>query len=309
MKIWIMILLLASPVFGQDVMSAVYHDNVVMVVDGSGSMNDRWSGTDDRKMDIAKVAMKTVLATVNENTQIGIVVFSGGRTTWIYPLGPKNDAALTEAIDNIGCGGGTPLGTNIKTGADALIEQRQKQFGYGSYRLLIVTDGQASGWGEEDKMKEYTPLVIARGINVDVIGVDMGGEHALAKIVGDNYRAADNPASLTKAIKEVFAEVDRKDADDSAKDFELLEGLDPALAKEMIGALAKPQNHPIGTNPPAPQLQRSDASPSSSASPAANYGDPVNVDTGNRSPWIFGGVVAFVVLAIVVGKGITRNHF
>ncbi|KKK99075.1 hypothetical protein LCGC14_2636390, partial [marine sediment metagenome] len=185
MRICIAILLLASPVLGQDITS-VYRDNVVMVVDGSGSMNENWSGTRNNKMDIAKEAMRTVLTTVNENTQIGIVVFNGGRTTWVYPLGPKNDNALMEAIDSIQTGGGTPLGTNIKTGADALIKQRQKQFGYGSYRLLIVTDGQASGWGEENKMKEYTPEVIARGINVDVIGVDMGEEHALAKIVGDN---------------------------------------------------------------------------------------------------------------------------
>ncbi len=303
MKICIAILLLASPVLGQDVTS-VYHDNVVIVVDGSGSMNENWSGTSNNKMDIAKDAMRTVLTTVNENTQIGIVVFNGGTTTWVYPLGPKNDAALMEAIDSIKTGGGTPLGTNIKTGADALMEQRQKQFGYGSYRLLIVTDGAASGWGEEGKMKEYTPLVIARGISVDVIGVDMGEEHALAKIVGDNYRAADDPAALTKAIKEVFAEVDRKDGDDSATDFELLEGLDPALAKEMIGALAKPHNHPIGSKSPQPSpqpQQRSEASPSTAAVDASS---PADVLTG--LVWAFGGVGALVLL-IVVGKGVIRN--
>ncbi len=298
MRICIAILLLASPVLGQDRdVTSVYRDNVVMVVDGSGSMNDTWSGTDKRKMDIAKDAMRTVLATVNDNTQIGIVVFNGGRTTWVYPLGPRNDAALAKAIDSIQTGGGTPLGTNIKTGADELIAQRQKQFGYGSYRLLIVTDGQASGGGEEGKMKKYTPEVMARGISVDVIGVDMGEEHALAKIVGPNYRAADNPGALTKAITAVFAEVDRKSADDSAKDFELLQGLDPALAKEMIGALAKPHNHPIGSQP-FPQ-QRSDASTPDSAESVV----------AERTPlfWIAGGI-AFVVI-IVIGKGVSRSNY
>ena len=295
MRICIAILLLASPVLGQDVTSAVYHDNVVMVVDGSGSMNDYWSGTRNNKMDIAKDAMRTVLTTVNENTQIGIVVFNGSRTTWVYPLGPKNDAALMGAIDSIQTGGGTPLGTNIKTGADELIAQRQKQFGYGSYRLLIITDGQASGWGEEQKMVEYTPEVMARGINVDVIGVDMGEEHVLAEIVGDNYRAADDPEALTKAITEVFAEVNRKDAGDSAEDFKLLEGLDPSLAKEMIRALVKPHNHPIGAKPPQPQ-QRSE-------SPAT----PATIPARHRTlVWIFAGIG---VVAILLGiKSINRRH-
>ena len=289
-KIWIPVLLLASPVFGQDATSAVYYDNVVMVVDASGSMGYDWTGTNTEKMDIAKDAMKTVLSKIGENTRIGIVVFGRGGTEWVYPLGPKNNQALTEAIDNIRVGGGTPLGTYIKKGADALVLQRQKQFGYGSYRLLIVTDGEASGSGEAKKMKTYTQEIIARGINVDVIGVDMGEEHALAKIVGDNYRAADDPASLTKAITAVFAEVNRQDADDPADNFELLEGLDPNLAKQMIGALAKPRNHPIGTNPKL--------NISSSA-------EPDTFDPASLVKWFLGGAggIIFVIAMVKIFSG------
>lgn len=293
--IWILILFLVAPALGQDATSAVYHDNVVMVVDASGSMGDRWSGTNNRKMDIAKQAMKTVLSQVDEKTQIGIVQFGSG-ADWIYPLGPLNYETITQAIDSIETGGGTPLGTYIKKGADALILQRQKQFGYGSYRLLIVTDGQASGSGEERKMNEYTPEIIARGINVDVIGVDMGKEHALARIVGDNYRAADNPAALTKAITEVFAEVSRT-GDGGKEDFELLEGLDPALAKDMIGALARPQNHPIGTKPKPKPKPKGDASSSADWNNNPDQADKFN------SMWIFGGLSLIVILAIVTIRG------
>jgi len=297
--IWILVLLMASSVFGQDPTSAVYHDNVVMVVDGSGSMRDAWTGIGEEKMALAKRAMKTVLSKIDANTQIGIVVFNGGNSTWVYELGPKNDAALIAAIDSIQTGGGTPLGTNIKLGADTLIAQRQKQFGYGSYRLLIVTDGAASGFGEESKMNEYTPEVIARGINVDVIGVDMGKEHSLAKIVGSNYRTADNPESLEKAITEVFAEVS-KTGDGGAADFELLQGLDPNLAKEMIGALAKPQNHPIGEKPPAPPKPENRQS---SAAPAQDYdwnANPPVTPKGIGLFTILGGGAGIVVLVLVI---------
>ena len=290
-----LILLMAAPALGQDSTSAVYHDNVVMVVDASGSMGYDWSGTNNAKMPIAKKAMKTVMGTVSENTQIGIVVFGRVSDAWVYPLGPKNNEALERAIDSIGTGGGTPLGTYIKKGGDALVQQRQKQFGYGSYRLLIVTDGAASGGGEERMMKDYTAEIISRGINVDVIGVDMGAEHALAKIVGDNYRAADNPDSLTKAITAVFAEVS-KTGDGGAADFELLEGLDPALAKDMIGALAKPQNHPIGEKP------RLNAQ-SSNNDPDVEF----NSTDSLRTMWLLGGALLFVCL-IAGGKAVFGSH-
>lgn len=291
----ILILLMAAPALGQDATS-VYHDNVVMVVDASGSMGYDWSGTSNTKMPIAKKAMKAVLATVSENTQIGIVVFGQVSDAWVYPLGPKNDEALERAIDSIGTGGGTPLGTYIKKGADALVQQRQKQFGYGSYRLLIVTDGDASGGSEERMMKDYTEEIISRGINVDVIGVDMGDEHALARIVGDNYRAADNPESLTKAITEVFAEVS-KTGDGGKADFELLEGLDPALAKDMIGALANPQNHPIGEKP-RPKLNIQSSAAEQVESPAEF-----------RPLWLFGGlgIGAIVVIVLIRVTG-GRNY-
>ena len=289
--LWTLVLLVvAAPVFGQDSTSAVYRDNVVIVVDASGSMGYNWpspdaAGKTQTKMVIAKSAIKTVLSTIGENTQIGIIVFGRVKDAWVYPLGAKNTEAINTAIDSIITGGNTPLGTYIKSGADALIQQRQKQFGYGSYRLLIVTDGDADGGSETTKMNRYTEEIIARGITVDVIGVDMGTTHALAKIVGPNYRAADDPKSLTKAITEVFAEISRK-KDDSTADFKSLEGLDPALAKNMIEALAKPQNYPIGEKPKPVSLK----APSS----ALVNDSPANVGI------VLGGIAVLIVISLVI---------
>ena len=50
-------LLIASQAQAQ---TDLYHDNVVVVVDGSGSMGDSFRGTKQEKMALAKEALKTV---------------------------------------------------------------------------------------------------------------------------------------------------------------------------------------------------------------------------------------------------------
>lgn len=291
MRAWILPLLFAASAIAQE--SDVYHKNVVMVVDASGSMAGGWSGTGQTKMDVAKEAMKTVLHQLGDETQVGIVVFGRVKNRWIYPLALKNNNAIEDAIDSIQTGGGTPLGTYIKVGADALVEQRAKQFGYGSYRLLIITDGEADSGSETRKMKEFTEEIVSRGINVNVIGAAMAKQHALAQIVGDhNYRAANDPQALQTAIQEVFAEVSKQDANDAASSFDLLEGLDPLLAKDMIGALAKPQNHPIGEQPSF------DAPPRNKK--LISQGNPADSDTGMGA----GSILVVVVIGIVVLGGI-----
>ena len=84
----------------------------------------------------------------------------------------------------------------MKRGADALLKAREKQFGYGTYRLLIVTDGEA---GDPRLVESFTPDIISRGITIDVIGVEMPSRHTLATRV-HSYRNANDPESLRQAI-------------------------------------------------------------------------------------------------------------
>ena len=77
----------------------------------------------------------------------------------------------------------------MKQGADALLDARKKQFGYGTYRLLVVTDGETDDAGLVDG---YTPDIISRGITIDAIGVEMQSQHTLATMV-HSYRSADDP--------------------------------------------------------------------------------------------------------------------
>ena len=213
-------------------------DNVIVVVDASGSMGTPMGGTD--RMSVAREALKQVLGQVPESTHIGVLVFPRG--DWVYPLGSRVEQRLNTAIDSIRSGGGTPLGSYMKRGADALLEARKKQFGYGTYRLLVVTDGEAN---DRNLVEGYTPDIISRGITIDVIGVDMESEHTLATKV-HTYRSADNPDSLRQAITEVFAEVSSADTGQTDEDaFELIADLPKQTASEMLKSLSTTGNDPI----------------------------------------------------------------
>jgi uncharacterized protein YegL len=232
----------AGPAAGQD------RNNVVIVLDASGSMNEALRGSHIVKMAAAKAALKEVLKQVPADTQIGLLVFSAveNRNGWLYPLGPRDDTRLMRAIDVPIPGGHTPLGRFIKIGADRLLEERRRQFGYGSFRLLVVTDGEAN---DPELVERHVPEVIARGITLDVIGVDMAKAHTLATRV-HSYRRADNPESLKRAIAEVFAELADTGTDSAtAEAFDILSGIPDETAAAMLGALAASGNHPIAEAP------------------------------------------------------------
>ncbi|MDP7420710.1 MAG: VWA domain-containing protein [bacterium] len=227
---------------------SVYIDNVVIVLDASGSMNVWMNNSSLSKMDVAKSALLDVLQHIPDSTNIGLLVFSGHGVDdeWVYPLGPRDDAKLTRAIKSPQPAGGTPLGEYIKKGTNRLLDARNSQHGYGSYRLLIVTDGEAT---DKHLVEIYTPEVIARGITVDVIGVNMAGDHTLATKV-HSYRRANDPAALRQAIAEVFAEVSDSDAGGVAEEeaFEIIKSIPGEIAMSMLETLSASGNYPIGKN-------------------------------------------------------------
>lgn len=242
------LIVLACVCQSRSVLAQTYVDNVVIVLDASGSMDDSLGSV--RKIDAAKVALKEVLKQIPATVHVGLVVFSADNVPngqeWIYPLGPRDEAKLTTAINLPKPGGGTPLGAFMKIGADRLLQERQKQFGYGTYRLLAVTDGEAT----DGKLYEkYAPDIMSRGITLDVIGVGMNHDHPLAK-QSHSYRAANDPAALKKAIAEVMAEIGKsKDgavSGDVEEGYRMISALPDGFAEAAIKALSDSGNQPIG---------------------------------------------------------------
>lgn len=230
--------LIASLIVSSTLMAAQL--NVVVVLDASGSMADSFSGNRNiSKMEAAKSALNSVLSNLPKDSNIGVVVLP--RDGWIYPLGPLDSTKLREAINSVSPGGGTPLGQYMKSGANSLLELRQKNK-YGTYKLIVVTDGESS-----DNIT--TPLtgaygILSKGIKVEAIGVDMDSDHTLATQVP--YRSANNPDELTNAVRAVLAE---SSGGDHSEDYEIIASLDPKICFAALQALSENDNNPIGMKP------------------------------------------------------------
>lgn len=263
-------------------MSSAFGDlltnNVVVVLDSSGSMSSKMGTSSMKKMDAAKEALIEVLKQTPADTQIGLLVFSAksSEEEWLYPLGPRDDERLIQAIRLPVPGYKTPLGEYIKKGADRLLKEREKQFGYGTYRLLIVTDGEAD---DPELVDRYVRDTRTRGVVIDAIGVDMDQAHTLATQV-HSYRSANDPQSLKQAVSEVFAEVAGDASDGTALEFfELIAPLPDELAQGMLKALSAVDNSPVGRSedPSSGQGPGTGVLPGSSSSSAQPGPKPFNV--------------------------------
>lgn len=218
-------------------------DNIIIVLDASGSMNEKMKG--ERRLDVAKRSLLAVLQQVPPTTNVGILVFSGAGKTgawWLAPLGALDLPRVQRELASLQPNGGTPLGESMRVAADTLLEQRGKQLGYGTFRVLMLTDGEAS---DQQLVEKHLPLMLQRGLRLDVIGMDMKQGHSLATRV-NSYRAAGSGQELTGAINEVFAEVAStgKDATDPEL-YGLVSSLSSEGALGVIGALKPSGNEPL----------------------------------------------------------------
>lgn len=240
--------------FAQDTKTDLYADNIIIVFDASASMGDS-IGTGDRsiKIAVAKSSLRQVVAKLRDNTNIGLFVFGNVSNTNPVPIAPKNVKNLNYAIDNIKDGGGTPLGEFIEKAANQLLQQRQKNLGYGRYKILVVTDGEAT---DRNKMASVAPEVLKRNLSLDVIGVGMTSEHQLAKM-STSYRAANDTDALNKALQDIVAETPAKvkDVSGSDNDFDLIKGLSDEQAKTIILTLGNTENQPLFEKPKAFEIE------------------------------------------------------
>jgi hypothetical protein len=188
--------------------------NFYFIFDGSGSMRDPLSsdcGGDQnfsRKLDGAKWAVAEFLKKVPSDVNLGLYVFDEHHVRssecQVVPLGPNNVAAFLQAVNAIEAGGGTPLARAIQFGAEVLAKQREKQLGYGEFRLIVVTDGLA------DDIPQAAEFATEKSIPIYAIGLCIQEDHPLRQYAV-SYRAADNFRDLAEALETTIAEAEHYD--------------------------------------------------------------------------------------------------
>lgn len=179
--------------------------NYYLVLDGSGSMRDRGCSGGQSKIGAAVVALQRFIDSVPADANIGLAVFDGGGLSARVPLGNDNRDRLRSALATVQASGGTPLRSAIDLGYTQLLAQGQRQFGYGEYHLVVVTDGQPEPRSENpervvEKILAETPVVL------HTVGFCIGTDHVLNQPGRSYYVAADTPDELTRGLDAVLAE-------------------------------------------------------------------------------------------------------
>ena len=259
--------------------------HVAVVLDDSGSMLDPMPGSRDNKMSVAKGALREVFEALPPGARVGVFALNSPGPAGGYELlgiEPHASAEVAGVLDGLQAGGNTPLGERLAEAAAALAAERTARK-YGDYRLLIVTDGEAS---DPDRLAAAVPRALGAGLTVDVIGVAMAGDHTLATAV-DRYRRADDPAALRAALEEVLAESTGTSDAGSATDYELIAPLPEGAAAVALRALSNPPAEEAGGAaafpPPGPTGQPAPA-PADLPAPFA-----VEDPDGGGDGWDFGG--------------------
>lgn len=283
-------------------------DQVVIVLDDSGSMNERMQGSRTSRLDAAKKALSQVLQQIPPGTNVGVLLLNGaGRDHWLVPLGPLDAAGAIRKINGMKANGGTPLGDAMRIAADQLLQARTKSV-YGTFRMVVVTDGEAT---DPQLLAQFLPDILSRGLVVDAIGVDMKTDHALATRV-HSYRRANDEASLQSAVAQVMAENAGDDQSSTEEDFALLSALDEIDVSEVLKALATPNNQSItgvaarsiGTGTPGAFSPPSNAG----TAPAATGVSFLNAALGTLCSCLLPVIVALMIFITVVSRNNKRRR-
>jgi Ca-activated chloride channel homolog len=186
--------------------------NFYFIFDGSGSMSESLTKQckgDKRfgsRLEGAKWAVEQFLPLVPSDVNLGLWVFDAKGNSERVALGPDSRAPFSVEVKKIRAGGRTPLTESIEQGVNRLVQQRDKQLGYGEFRLIVVTDGEATG----RPLAQAVTYARERRVPIYTIGLCLSTDHELRKS-SVSYRPADSIEALKLGLEETLAETNMFD--------------------------------------------------------------------------------------------------
>ena len=179
--------------------------NLMVIFDGSASMLDALGsqcGGDNRfpnKHTGASWAVEQFVEQVPEDVNLGLYVFDKHGSSLRMPLEADREKFLA-IIHAVTPDRGTPLAKAIRTGTNELIKQYRQQLGYGEFRLVVVTDGEAEG------LTEAALYAAEMGIPIYTIGLCVSPNHVLREF-SVSYTAANDFEAMSAGLADTLAEL------------------------------------------------------------------------------------------------------
>lgn len=178
--------------------------NYYVVLDASGSMNERSCRGSGRKMDQAREALAGFASALPKGANVGLLVFDDRGIREQVPLGGGDREPFLHAVRAAAPGGSTPLRSALTLARAKMEEQARRQLGYGEYHLVVVTDGEASQG--EDPRPIVNSIIATTPIVLHTIGFCIDTQHSLNQPGRILYRQANDLEELRKGLQNVLAE-------------------------------------------------------------------------------------------------------
>jgi uncharacterized protein YegL len=167
----------------------------MIVLDDSGSM-----GSD---LEQAKAAVLQAVRMMDPNDRVGVLALNAGL---VLPFETVEDAAdiLPGRLSPLRSTGSTPLGPALSAARDLLSEEAARSRSFGTYRIIVTTDGAADD--PDLLVREVIETVNKTPVQVATIGIGIGRRHVLNAEGHTSYVAVDDVGKLAEALQAAVAE-------------------------------------------------------------------------------------------------------
>jgi len=167
----------------------------VIVLDDSGSM-----GSD---IIAAKQAIVGTLDAMDGEDRIAVLGLNAG-TILPFSTVAESKLSLSSLLSPIESDGGTPLTSSILSAQEMLENEAATTRGFGTFRVIVTTDGQADSDSALDNAIEV--LAETTPIQVTTIGIGIRGDHVLRRQDLGSFVDVANVDALQEALQAAVAE-------------------------------------------------------------------------------------------------------